>query len=216
MAVMRAEIHARPQDIDELPPGAVWTARGKGLGFSAKGPHRSGESNNYHDNSAYHSFLDDSYWCWCLGGRPHPQTAVRARADAGPRQPPGDMAKLAPPVGAGPLVRSRFEGDDKASAKKNLTQEKLHGLRRWYLASGYVGSQVKARPCTGIGDSPWLPVGDFCSTNVGRSHDGRVFTTPKMPRDAIKLMGTSASHPSKTLIMAAKLSAARVLAPQKG
>lgn len=131
------------------------------------------------------------------------------------RQPPQDLAALPPHVPSDPVV-PRFEGDDKYSASRRITGEHAKGLTRWFLAHGFVGEQVVSRALAGSAQQMDLPLADFCSTNIGRAWDGRVLTSPKQPRGAIKLMGTASACPSKTVVMAAKLAAATLLAPQRG
>lgn len=71
MAKMRAVIHHNADAIEEVKAETVWTARGKGLPVSAAGPHRSGETNKYLDNTSFHSLRNDSF-CWGCG---HPSSS---------------------------------------------------------------------------------------------------------------------------------------------
>ena len=183
-SITREEIHEDVRAIQEIGPRTRWAAKGRGIRLEASGPRRSGEANNYLDHASLRSLIEDTFWCWCLGGKPRRQSSARSVADRAPRQPPGDLAKLqAFQRRDTRRLAVKFEGDDKACAMPGATEADVQLQRRWFQASSFTGDQTLCRGVAGAGADPRLPLAAFCSTNSGLHVDGRALTCPKQPRE---------------------------------
>ena len=174
---MRNVVQAKPEGMCETPANRVWLAKGSGFRLAAKGPHRSGEGNNYLDNVHLHSLIEETYHAVTTGDAVPNRS--RDEPHLYPQLVPAWVRNRGP---AAPHMRILYEGDDRVKMAAEQTHEKAVLQRLWYLAAGFVSDQELRAACAGLtltGEHhKMLAPADFCSTVVGLRVDGKILTGP--------------------------------------